>query len=578
MYKIVSVNQTLSVFVVVCFLLFVCSNIFFGCKKQNTSRIKSISFYTNEYMAVSARKEASETGAAILEKGGNAFDAAIAMHFVLAVTYPQAGNIGGGGFMLAQPSGEDAVALDFREQAPRISHETIYLDDSGNVIPGMSVIGHSSSGIPGSVWGMYEIHQRYGTMDWSDLIQPAILFAQHGFVLTEKDIAELQNVTDELDSVNGPNIFTSKKWKTGDTLKQPDLAKTLQRIALYGPKDFYEGETSKLIIREMQQHGNWIDSIDLKNYKVEWRKPLKGKFYGYEIITMPPPSSGGIALLQILYMLEKLNIHTIPYQSLRYILTIAEIEKLAYADRSKYLGDPDFVHVPVDTLLKPNYLNERMLRLGLLKKAIPSAEIQPGIISGYESEETTHFSVTDKQGNAVSITTTINSAYGSRVIVKGGGFILNNEMDDFAIKPGVKNQFGLTGGKANAIQPGKRMLSSMTPTLVNKNGTIKMVIGSPGGATIITTVLQQLLNVLIYNQAMQESCDQPRFHHQWLPDLLYLEESWKGNQKLTDSLEKAGYILQFRPPIGRVSAILRTKDNRWEAGADRRGDNAAAGK
>lgn len=578
MHKIISVKLTLYLSVLLCFLLFVFSNIFFGCKNPSTSLNESNSFYTNEFMAVSARKEASETGAAILQKGGNAFDAAIAMHFVLAVTYPQAGNIGGGGFMVAQPSGQDAVALDFREQAPRLSHETIYLDESGNVIPGMSVIGHRSSGIPGSVSGMYEIHQRYATMTWEELIQPAIQYAENGFVLTEKDIAELQDVTEELDSVNGPNIFTSKKWKTGDTLKQPDLAKTLQRIALYGPKDFYEGETAQLIIQEMQQQGNWIDSTDLKNYKAQWRKPLKGTFYGYEIITMPPPSSGGIALLQMLYMLEKWKIHTIPYQSVRYFLTVTESEKLAYADRSKYLGDPDFIHVPTDSLLSKNYLNKRINLLGMPAVATPASKIEPGIITGYESEETTHFSVVDNKGNAVSITTTINSAYGSRVIVKGGGFILNNEMDDFSIKPGVKNQFGLIGGKANAIQPGKRMLSSMTPTLVKEKGQIKLIVGSPGGATIITTVLQQLLNVLIYNQGMQESCDQPRFHHQWLPDLLYLEETWKEKQELIDSLEKAGYMLQFRPPIGRVSAILRTSDNRWEAGADRRGDNAAAGK
>ncbi len=578
MHKIISVKKTLCLSVVVCFLLFVFSTIFFGCKKQSTSLNKSNSFYTNEYMAVSARKEASETGAAILHKGGNAFDAAIAMHFVLAVTYPQAGNIGGGGFMVAQPTGEAPVALDFREQAPHKAHETIYLDDAGNVIPGMSVIGHRSSGIPGSVWGMYEIYQRYATMAWSDLIQPAIQYAQHGFVLTEKDIVELQEVAKGLDSINGPNVFTSKQWKPGDTLKQPDLAKTLQRIALYGPKDFYEGETARLIIQEMQQHGNWIDSTDLKTYKAKWRTPLTGFFYGFEIITMPPPSSGGIALLQMLYMLEKLNIHTIPFHSMQYILTVAEIEKLAYADRSKYLGDPDFISIPTDSLLSKNYLNKRINHLGIPSVATPASEIEPGIINGYESEETTHFSVVDNKGNAVSITTTINSAYGSKVIVKGGGFILNNEMDDFAIKPGVKNQFGLIGGKANAIQPGKRMLSSMTPTLVKENGRIKMIVGSPGGATIITTVLQQLLNVLIYNQGMQESCDEPRFHHQWLPDVLYLEESWKEKQELLDSLEKAGYMLQFRTPIGRVSAILRTSDNRWEAGADRRGDNAAAGK
>lgn len=548
-----------------------------SCKNNNKVCRYSDSYYTKEYMAVSARKEASETGAAILEKGGNAFDAAVAMHFVLAVTYPQAGNIGGGGFMVAEPAGKDAVALDFREQAPSKAHEKVYLDKAGNVIPGMNIIGHKSSGVPGSVMGMYEIHQRYGTMPWSDLIQPAIYYAQYGFVLTEKDVAELQEVIEEFDSINGPNVFTYKKWKAGDTLKQPELAETLKRIALFGPEDFYRGETARLIIREMQHHGHWIDSVDLKNYKAVWRIPLKGTFYGYEIITMPPPSSGGIALLQILFMLEQWNIHMLPFQSLRYIITVAEADKLAYADRSKYLGDPDFINVPTDTLLSKSYLTQRIHYYGMPTKATPATSIQPGKIAGYESEETTHFSVVDNQGNAVSITTTINSAFGSRVIVKGAGFIMNNEMDDFAIKPGVKNQFGLIGGKANAIQPGKRMVSSMTPALVKENGKIKMIVGSPGGATIITTVLQQLLNVLVYKQGMQESCNQPRFHHQWLPDLLYLEESWKDKQELLDSLEIAGYTIQFRPPIGRISAILRTNDNRWEAGVDRRGDNAAAG-
>ncbi len=549
-----------------------------SCKSKNTFSHHADSYYAHEYMAVSAREEASKTGAAILEKGGNAFDAAVAMHFVLAVTYPQAGNIGGGGFMVAQPASEEPVALDFREQAPAKAHEKVYLDEAGNVIPGMSILGHKASGVPGSVMGMFEIHRRYGTMPWSDLIQPAIHFALHGFVLTEKDVTELQEVIEELDSINGPNIFTYKKWKAGDTLKQPELAETLKRIALFGPDDFYRGETARLIIEEMKKHDNWIDSIDLTNYKAVWRKPLKGNFYGYEIITMPPPSSGGIALLQILFMLEQWKIHTLPFQSLRYIVTVAEAEKLAYADRSKYLGDPDFIRVPTDSLLSKNYLNQRIQDYGTPTKVTPASSIQPGKIFGFESEETTHFSVVDNKGNAVSITTTINSAYGSRVIVKSAGFIMNNEMDDFAVKPGVKNQFGLIGGKANAINPGKRMVSSMTPTIVKENGKIKMIVGSPGGATIITTVLQQLLNVLVFKQGMQQSCNHPRFHHQWIPDFLYLEESWKEKQTLLDSLGIAGYTIKIRPPIGRVSAILRTHDNRWEAGADRRGDNAAAGR
>ncbi|MCX7742957.1 MAG: gamma-glutamyltransferase [Flavobacteriales bacterium] len=578
MHKTLSVINTLRKIIISILLISLGCIPLFKCKKKNTSKKHVASFYTHEYMAVSARKEASEIGALILEKGGNAFDAAIAMHFVLAVTYPQAGNIGGGGFMVAQPAGENPVALDFREQAPAKAQENIYLDQTGNVIPGKSVIGHRASGIPGSVMGMYEIHQRFGTMPWSKLIQPAIYYAQHGFVLTEKDVLELQEVIDELDSINGPNVFTCNKWQAGDTLKQPELAKTLKRIAHHGPDDFYRGETSRLIIQEMQTHGNWIDSLDLRNYKAIWRTPLKGTFYNYEIITMPPPSSGGIALLQILFMLEKWNIHTIPFQSLQQIITVAEAEKMAYADRSKYLGDPDFVDVPTDSLLSKSYLMQRLNQFGIPSKSTPSARIKPGIITGYESEETTHFSVIDNKGNAVSITTTINSAYGSRVIVKDAGFIMNNEMDDFSIKPGIKNQFGLIGGKANAIQPGKRMLSSMTPTLVKENGNIKLIVGSPGGATIITTVLQQLLNVLIYKQGMQESCNQPRFHHQWVPDILYLEETWKEKQELLDSLKMAGYTIQFRPPIGRVSAILRTQDNRWEAGVDQRGDNAAAGK
>jgi gamma-glutamyltranspeptidase/glutathione hydrolase len=579
MYKTLSVNYTLCKNFKIALLLFSQGYILLSsCKNKNTFSPHAGSYYANKFMAVSARKEASETGAVILEKGGNAFDAAIAMHFVLAVTYPQAGNIGGGGFMVAQPAGEEPVALDFREQAPGKAHEKVYLDEAGNVIPGISIIGHKASGVPGSVMGMYEIHQRFGTMPWSDLIQPAIHYAEQGFVLTEKDVAELQGVIEELDSINGPNVFTNKKWKAGDTIKQPELAETLKRIALFGPDDFYRGQTARLIIREMQHHGHWIDSVDLRNYKAVWRTPLKGTFYGYEIITMPPPSSGGVALLQILFMLEQWKIHTLPFQSLQYIITVAEAEKLAYADRSKYLGDPDFINVPTDSLLSKSYLIQRIHHPDKPPKATPAISIQPGKIAGYESEETTHFSVVDNQGNAVSITTTINSAYGSRVIVKDAGFIMNNEMDDFAIKPGVKNQFGLIGGKANAIQAGKRMVSSMTPTLVKEKGQIKMVVGSPGGATIITTVLQQLLHVLIYQQGMQESCNQPRFHHQWIPDLLYLEEYWKEKQALLDSLEMAGYTIQFRPPIGRVSAILRTHDNRWEAGTDRRGDNAAAGK
>ena len=532
--------------------------------------------YTNG-MVVCAYPDASKVGLAILQKGGNAVDAAIAVQFALAVTLPQAGNIGGGGFMVYRAADGQSNTLDFREKAPAAATTNMYLDSAGNPIPDMSLYTHKASGVPGSVDGMIEAHNKYGKLKWADLVQPAIDLAAGGFKVTAKLAAGLNASQGIFKRLNPGKSYMLKDtpWKEGDLLVQSDLAKTLQLIRDKSRAGFYEGEVADEMVTEMKGGDGIITKADLKNYHAIWRKPIIGKYKNYTIITMPPPSSGGIALIQLLKSVEKYPLQRWGYNQDSTVQLMVEAERRVYADRSQYLGDPDFYKVPVDSLLNPAYIAQRMQSFNW-NAATPSTAIQPGTFIGYESNQTTHYCVVDRDGNAASITTTLNDSFGSKIFVKGAGFLLNNEMDDFSEKPGVPNMYGLVGGKANSIQPGKRMLSSMTPTIVEKDGKLFMVVGTPGGSTIITSVFQTILNAVEFNMDMQQAVAAKRFHNQWLPDEVDVEAG--AIDSLTrQKLQKKGYKIVDHKPIGRVDAILKTKWGYYEGGADPRGDDTKLG-
>jgi gamma-glutamyltranspeptidase / glutathione hydrolase len=528
-------------------------------------------------MVVCAYPDAAQAGLDILKKGGNAVDAAVAVQFALAVTVPEAGNIGGGGFMVYRSADGQTNTLDFREKAPGAASTNMYLDSAGNVIPQMSLYTHSASGVPGSVDGMITAHKKYGKLNWAELLEPAINLAENGFKVTAKLAADLNRTQVMFKKLNPGKTYLIKDtpWKEGDILVQPDLAKTLKLIRDKGRDGFYSGDVADEIVAEMQTGKGLITKADLANYHSVWRKALTGNYRGYKIITMPPPSSGGIALLQLLKTVEKYPLSRWGYGQDSTVQVMTEAERRVYADRSKYLGDPDFFKVPVDSLLNQTYLDNRMKSFSW-DAATPSTSIQPGSFVGYESMQTTHYSIVDHDGNAVSITTTLNDSFGSKIFVAGAGFLLNNEMDDFSEKPGTPNMFGLIGGKANSIQPNKRMLSSMTPTIVEKDGKLFMVVGTPGGATIITSVFQTIVDVIDFNQDMQQAVNSKRFHMQWLPDQVTLE---KGSiDSLTQQrLKKKGYKFVTKGAIGRVDAILKTKWGYYDGGADPRGDDTKLG-
>ena len=527
-------------------------------------------------LVVCATRNAAQVGLAILKKGGNAIDAAVAVQFALAVTHPEAGNIGGGGFMVFRSASGEYNTLDFREKAPAAASKNMFLDSAGNVIAEKSIATHQASGVPGAVAGMAEAHKKYGKMKWADLVQPAIDLARNGFVITARFASDLNYIAPELKAHNtGTYLVKNKKWKAGDTVIQEDLAKTLELIRDKGRDGFYSGKVADEIVAEMQRGGGLITKRDLQDYQAIWRKPLTGNYKGYKIITMPPPSSGGVALLQLLKSVGPYPLKRWGYNRDSTIQVMVEAERRVYADRSKYLGDPDFYKVPVDSLLNPAYISMRMKTFNW-EAATPSTSIQPGRFVGYESDQTTHFSIVDKDGNAVSITTTLNDTFGSKIFVSGAGFLLNDEMDDFSAKPGVPNMFGLIGGTANSIQPGKRMLSSMTPTIIENNGKLFMVDGTPGGATIITSVFQTVLDVIEFGMDMQQAVDAKRFHHQWLPDEVETEKGAFDGSTIS-KLKQKGYKIIARGQIGRVDAILETPDGYYEAGADPRGDDTAAG-
>lgn len=525
---------------------------------------------------VSAHPLASQAGLSILQKGGNAIDAAIATQLALAVVYPNAGNIGGGGFMVAQLKNGKTVALDYREKAPAKAHRDMYIEPDGKANTDKSQQGHLSCGVPGTVAGLFAAH-RYALLPFRVLIAPAIELAEKGFVITTGEARGLNNLQSDLKKYNTqtPVFVKKEEWKAGDTLIQIDLANTLKRIRDNGQAGFYEGPTADLIVAEMQRGGGLISKEDLRAYTAQYRTPHRFQYKEYSIVGMPMPSSGGVLLHQMLKMIEDRPIATMEFHSPEAVQLMTEVMRRAYADRAAFMGDADFYQVPVKQITNQAYLQDRMKSF-VTGQPTPSATLQPGTVTGYESEETTHLSVIDKKGNAVAVTTTLNNSYGSRTVVGGAGFLLNDEMDDFSIKPGVPNMFGAVGGEANSIQPGKRMLSSMAPTLVLKKGKPYLVVGTPGGTTIPTQIFQTLVNILEFNMSPQDAVYKPKFHHQWLPDELVLEKGFPENTKA--ALQKMGYPFgKERGGIGRTELIRVRPDGRFEAVADKRGDDSAAG-
>ncbi len=549
----------------------------FKAAKSQDNKSSAIDSKYKKGMVVCATPLASQVGLDILKKGGNAIDAAVAVHFALQVTHPEAGNIGGGGLMVYRAANGSTSTLDFREKAPGNASANMYLDSTGKVITDLSVNTRKASGVPGSVDGMVVAHKKLGSLKWAELVQPAIVLARNGFKISKRLANDLNRNRLEFVKNNPKNTYLINEngWKEGDLLIQEDLAKTLELIRDKGREGFYTGPVADLIVAEMKTGNGIITKADLENYHSVWRNAITGDYKNYHIITMPPPSSGGVALLQLLQSVKKYPLNKWGFNSDSTVQVMVEAERRVYADRSKYLGDPDFFKVPVDSLINPVYNQKRMENFNWNTATLSSA-ILPGNIAGYESDQTTHYSIVDSQGNAVAITTTLNDSFGSKVFVSGAGFLLNDEMDDFSIKPGVPNMYGLVGGKANSIQPGKRMLSSMTPTIVEKDGKLFMVVGTPGGSTIITSVFQTILNVIEFNQNMQQAVNAKKFHHQWVPDVVLTEKGALDDNCKT-SLKRKGYKIEEKGAIGRVDAILVTNDGYYEGGADPRGDDTKLG-
>jgi len=530
-------------------------------------------------MVSSASDLATKVGVEILQKGGNAIDAAIAVGFALAVTYPAAGNIGGGGFLVYYRNDGFSTTIDFREKAPSKAHRDMYLDSAGNPLLNLSQEGATSVGVPGSVDGLIYAHQKYGRLKFSDVIEPAIKLAKYGFRLSY-DLAKSINSNYEnfVRYESSKKIFTKggEKFQEGDLFVQKDLARTLELIKKYVRKGFYEGRTAELIVNQIQKLGGYITLEDLKNYHCVERKPVIGEYRGYKIISMGPPSSGGVATIEALNILENLDLKKDDYQSSKYVHYLIETLKRVYFDRAEYLGDSDFVYVPVQKLISKDYAKKLFHQINP-EKATEFDAVDTKSVFDYESPETTHYSVIDKDGNAVSVTTTINSSYGSSIVVEGAGLLLNNEMDDFSIKPGVQNQFGLIGKEANAIAPNKRMLSSMAPTIVLKDNKPFLIVGSPGGSMIITSVLQVIMNVIDFKMDLFRAVSFPRIHHQFIPEEVYYED-YALSEDVIQKLESYGHKFKKRNYIGWINAILVDEQNKFYYGiSDPRGYGLAMG-
>ena len=563
---------------ILCILLFSCTTP--GPTAGLSKDINPFNYSSNKKIVcsngavVSAHPLASKVGLDILKQGGNAVDAAIATQLALAVVYPNAGNLGGGGFFVARLSDGQLKSIDYREMAPGQAHRDMYLNKNGDPLFEKSQEGHLSSGVPGTVAGLFASY-KYAKLPFEKLIQPAIELAEKGFCITEKEARSFNGLQAALVKYNTVNsAFLKDNWKKGDTLIQTDLANTLKRIRDYGQAGFYEGETARLIVEEMKRGGGIISLEDLKNYVAKERTPHVFNYKEYKIVGMPMPSSGGLLLNQMMKMIEDRNIAQMGFLSPQAIQLMTEVERRAFADRARYMGDADYYKVPVDKLSSDAYLKERMLSYDA-NKATPSKQIQSGKIEGYESEETTHLSVLDKYGNAVAVTTTLNDSYGSKTVVGGAGFFLNDEMDDFSIKPGAPNMFGAVGGEANSIKPGKRMLSSMTPTLVLKDNKPFLVVGTPGGTTIPTSVFQTIVDIIEFNMSTEDAVWKPKFHHQWLPDEISIERAIP--EATREALRKMGYTIKERGPIGRTEVIKVLPGGKMEAVADVRGDDSAEG-
>ena len=561
--RILSNNYKLKHSLILLFLFFI------SCQNSSPE-------YFQNGMVVSAKEEASQAGIEILKQGGNVFDAMIATDLALAVVYPSAGNLGGGGFMVYSLANDSIGTLDYREKAPLAASKNMFLDKNGNEIKGLSTVGSLAIGVPGTVAGLFATYERFGSLPLETIFEPAINLAEKGFVITKKQANSLNSYREQIILLNDSIPEFKNEFDEGDLFVNKPLAKTLKLLLKNGRNEFYYGSIADQLVDFLKKRNGIIKKSDFQNYEAIWRKPIKFNYHDLEIISMGPPSSGGIVLGQIFKMLENFDLSEINHNQIKYIKLLSEIEKRAFADRSRYLGDPDFNYIPVEELFNKDYIKSKISNFSF-DKSTKSKNIHPGEIYLIESNETTHYSIVDRFGNAVAVTTTLNGSYGSKLYPSNLGFFLNNEMDDFSIKPGMPNMYGLTGGEINSIEPEKRMLSSMTPTIVKKNGKLHLILGSPGGPTIITSVLQTILNFEKYGFTIQQAVNQPRFHHLWLPDKIFYEHGIIDDL-VRENLEKKGFILNNKTStIGRVDAIHIDSKGNIYGGADKRGDDKSIG-